>query len=284
MHLTPHEQERLLIHVAADVVEKRLKRKPEQPLNYAEVVALLSAHVLEEARDGRTVAQVMASGRALLQTKRLTGGKKVKVMSGVPEMIDHLQVEATFPDGTKLVTLSRPLQDLAAADDAGDPAVVDEDGNPLPPEELDENGRPISWPGKVEFSARADDEKVRHNHEAHRSGEVSHLVVRNNDPKMRPVQVGSHYHFYEANAELEFFDPRSLQTPLPRDDEADNPAWGRRLNVPAGSSVRFEYGLHVPVQLVPLEGELKVPGLRGMTGGRKVDPAPPIPAGGSSNG
>ncbi|SDO87320.1 urease subunit gamma [Actinacidiphila guanduensis] len=99
MRLTPHEQERLLIHVAADVAERRRARGLR--LNHPEAVALITAHLLEGARDGRTVAELMASGRTVLT--------RADVMDGVPEMIAEVQVEATFPDGTKLVTVHQPI-------------------------------------------------------------------------------------------------------------------------------------------------------------------------------
>ncbi|MEU9336400.1 urease subunit gamma [Streptomyces sp. NPDC048290] len=99
MQLTPHEQERLLIHVAADVAERRRARGLR--LNHPEAVALLTSHLLEGARDGRTVAELMASGRTVLT--------RDDVMDGVPEMIHEVQVEATFPDGTKLVTVHDPI-------------------------------------------------------------------------------------------------------------------------------------------------------------------------------
>ncbi|KFG76752.1 urease subunit gamma [Streptomyces mutabilis] len=99
MQLTPHEQERLLIHVAAEVAEKRRARGVK--LNHPEVVALITSHILEGARDGRTVGELMASGRKLIQ--------RDEVMEGIPEMIHDVQVEATFPDGTKLVTVHDPI-------------------------------------------------------------------------------------------------------------------------------------------------------------------------------
>ncbi|MET8506833.1 urease subunit gamma [Streptomyces sp. NPDC015232] len=99
MRLSPHEQERLLIHVAADVAEKRRARGVR--LNHPEAVALITSHVLEGARDGRTVAELMASGRKVLT--------RDEVMDGIPEMIHDVQVEATFPDGTKLVTVHDPI-------------------------------------------------------------------------------------------------------------------------------------------------------------------------------
>jgi urease subunit gamma len=99
MRLTEREQERLLITVAADVAERRRARGLR--LNSPEAVALLSSFVLEAARDGRTVAELMTSGRDVLTRE--------DVMEGVPEMLESVQVEATFPDGTKLVTLHRPI-------------------------------------------------------------------------------------------------------------------------------------------------------------------------------
>lgn len=99
MRLTPHEQERLLIHVAADVAARRRARGLR--LNHPEAVALITAHVLEGARDGRTVAELMDSGRRVLC--------RADVMEGVPEMVHDVQVEATFPDGTKLVTVHDPI-------------------------------------------------------------------------------------------------------------------------------------------------------------------------------
>lgn len=99
MHLTPHEQEKLLVHVAADVARRRLERGVA--LNYPEAVALITDHVLEGARDGRTVSELMDSGRHVLT--------RARVLPGVPEMIESVQVEATFPDGTKLVTVHNPI-------------------------------------------------------------------------------------------------------------------------------------------------------------------------------
>ena len=100
MHLSPHEQERLLVHVAAEVAAKRRARG--LLLNYPEAVALLTSWVYEAARDGRTVVDLMDAGRNVLS--------RADVMDGIPEMIDEVQVEATFPDGTKLVTLHQPIR------------------------------------------------------------------------------------------------------------------------------------------------------------------------------
>ena len=99
MHLTPHEQERLMLSYAAELAHRRRARGLR--LNHPEAVAVLSSWVLEGARDGRSVADLMAAGRDVL-------GRE-DVMDGVPELVDEVQVEATFPDGTKLVTVHRPI-------------------------------------------------------------------------------------------------------------------------------------------------------------------------------
>jgi urease subunit gamma len=100
MHLTPREQERLLIYVAADVARKRRGRG--LLLNYPEAIAILTADILEWARDGKTVAEIMTLGARILTA--------ADVMPGISEMIHEVQVEATFPDGTKLVTVHDPIQ------------------------------------------------------------------------------------------------------------------------------------------------------------------------------
>jgi urease subunit gamma len=100
MHLTPREQEKLMVAFAADLARKRQARGLK--LNYVEAVAILSAEVMEAARDGNTVAQIMNSGTKILNREH--------VMDGVAEMIHEVQVEATFPDGTKLVTIHDPIR------------------------------------------------------------------------------------------------------------------------------------------------------------------------------
>ncbi|MEV4066326.1 urease subunit gamma [Nonomuraea dietziae] len=210
MHLTPHEQERLMIHVAADVARKRKERGVL--LNYPEAVALLAAYVLEGAREGRSVADLMG-------TPDPTVLSRDDVMDGVPEMISDIQIEATFPDGTKLVTLRNPLAET--------------------------DGEPLDHPGKIDHPQNA--EPVAFNV----GRDITTVCVTNDDD--RPIQVGSHYHFYEANSGLKF-------------ERAD--AYGKRLNIPAGSSVRFEPGCPLEVELVPIEGRRIVAGLRGEVGGR----------------
>lgn len=100
MHLTPREQEKLLIFVAAELARKRQARGLK--LNYPEAVAIITAEILEAARDGRTVADIMVWGATILT--------RDDVMDGVAEMIHDVQVEATFPDGTKLVTVHDPIK------------------------------------------------------------------------------------------------------------------------------------------------------------------------------
>jgi urease subunit gamma len=100
MHLSPREQEKLLIVVAADVARRRRDRGVK--LNYPETVAIISAEIMEGARDGRSVAELMSYGTTIV--------KRAEVMEGVPEMIHEVQVEATFPDGTKLVTVHNPVR------------------------------------------------------------------------------------------------------------------------------------------------------------------------------
>lgn len=100
MHLTPRESEKLLLHLAGELAAKRKARGLK--LNYPEAIAYISSHLLEAARDGKTVAQLMQYGTTLL--------KAADVMTGIPEMIHEVQIEATFPDGTKLVTVHNPIK------------------------------------------------------------------------------------------------------------------------------------------------------------------------------
>ncbi|MEV6163805.1 urease subunit gamma [Streptomyces sp. NPDC052052] len=163
MHLTPHEQERLMVHVAADVARRRRERGLK--LNYPEAMALLTAHVYEEARAGKaTVDAVMESGRRVLT--------RAEVMDGVPEMISQVQVEATFPDGTKLVTIHDPFDEAT--------------------------GKVDVHPGKLELLPDGDEYAVHHN-EGH-----TPVVLEVRNLSDRPVQVGSHFHFAEVNEGLSF--------------------------------------------------------------------------------
>jgi len=100
VRLSPHEQDRLLVSYAAELARRRQARG--LTLNYPEAVAVITDHLMEGARDGRTVTELMSSGRQVLT--------RAEVMDGVPAMLLEVQVEATFPDGTKLVTVHRPIQ------------------------------------------------------------------------------------------------------------------------------------------------------------------------------
>jgi urease subunit gamma/beta len=205
MRLTDYERERLLITVAADVAERRRARGLK--LNHPEAVAILTAFVLESARDGRTVVELMATGCEQLTTD--------DVLPGVAELVDSVQVEATFPDGTKLVTLHGPIRGPARGTTSG----------------------PSVRAGEV----IAVDEAITLNADRPRI----ELTVENSGD--RPIQVGSHYHFAATNPALTF------------DRHA---AWGYRLDIPAGTSVRFEPGINRHVALVALRGHRVVPGLR----------------------
>jgi urease subunit gamma/beta len=199
MELSPREKDKLLIFTAALLAERRKARGLK--LNYPEAVAYLTAAILEGARDGRTVAELMSHGAQLLTAD--------DVMEGVPELIPEVQVEATFPDGTKLVTVHHPIPSRGQA------------------------------PGAV-MPAEAPDIEINVGQP------VTELEVANTGD--RPIQVGSHYHFFETNPALRF--DRAL-------------ARGQRLNIPAGTAVRFEPGQTRAVELVPYRGERVVYGFRG---------------------
>src|SRR5450432_1003798 len=201
MELTPREKDKLLLFTAALVAERRRARGLK--LNYPEAVALISAEILEGARDGRTVAELMSHGTRILRAD--------EVMDGVAELITEVQVEATFPDGTKLVTVHNPIP-LAAPSDIPVGAVLPADGS------LTLNA------GRATLT----------------------LEVANTGD--RPIQVGSHYHFAETNPALRF-------------DRAS--ARGFRLDIPAGTAVRFEPGQTRTVTLVAYGGDRIVQGFRG---------------------
>jgi urease subunit gamma/beta len=200
MELSPHEKDKLLIFTAGLVAERRKARGLK--LNYPEAIAFISAAVLEAARDGRTVAELMAYGTTLLGAD--------DVMDGVAELIPEVQLEATFPDGTKLVTIHNPIPTRGALVPG---EVLVDDGPDL---ELNEGRATVS------------------------------LEVANTGD--RPIQVGSHYHFFEVNPALRFDRDR---------------ARGFRLNIAAGTAVRFEPGQTRTIELCAFAGDRKVYGFRG---------------------
>src|SRR5260370_2872609 len=182
MHLTPHELDKLTLHQAGALAQKRLARGVR--LNYPEAVALIATQLLEFIRDGRTVADLMDLGRQLLGRNQ--------VMSGVPAMITEVQVEGTFPDGTKLVTVHHPI-----ASENGDLALALH-GSFLPVPQLS-----LFKPDAVEADSEPGAHEVQPGELELNSGrESATLAVTNLGD--RPVQVGSHYHFMETNAHLRF--------------------------------------------------------------------------------
>ncbi len=213
MHLTPRELDKLTLHQAGVLAQKRLARG--LVLNHPEAVALISTQLLEFIRDGRSVAELMDLGRQLL-------GRE-DVADGVAEMIDEVQVEGTFPDGTKLVTVHHPI---VSARGNLELALY---GSFLPVPERRPLGRapsPLDGPpGQV---TAADGDVVLNDGRA-----VLEIAVTNRGD--RPIQVGSHYHFVETNRALVF------------DREACR---GMRLDIPAGTAVRFEPGETRTVRLV----------------------------------
>ena len=199
MELTPREKDKLLIFTAALLAERRKGRGLK--LNYPEAVAYISAAILEGARDGRTVAELMSLGTQLLSAD--------DVMDGVAELIPDVQVEATFPDGTKLVTVHQPIPVKTALG----------------------IGAIDAAPGTLTLNEGLATVKVE--------------VANSGD---RPIQVGSHYHFFETNPALKF-------------DRAKTR--GFRLDIAAGTAVRFEPGQTRTVQLVAYTGDRIVQGFRG---------------------
>jgi urease subunit gamma/beta len=212
LHFTEREKEKLLITVAADLARKRLQRGVK--LNYPESMALITSEIMEGARDGLSVSELMTMGAQILKAEQ--------VMEGIPEMIAEVQVEATFPDGTKLVTVHQPIRGRTANN----------------PSSSIEPGQYDIVTGQIEMNA---------------SRKTLQILVGNTGD--RPIQVGSHFHFYEVNRALAF---------------SRKQAFGMRLDIPAGTAVRFEPGEEKPVQLVELGGTKISHGLNGLTKGKAI--------------
>ncbi|CAN5774545.1 urease subunit beta [soil metagenome] len=211
MRLAPRDLDKLVLHQAGFLAQKRLARGLR--LNYPESVALIATQLLEMIRDGHSVAHLMDIGRTMLGRRQ--------VMPGVPDLIDEVQVEGTFPDGTKLVTVHHPI--------------VAMDGDLT----LALYGSFLPVPAFDAFVEMADD--VVAGELMPGDGDVvlnagrptRELSVTNTGD--RPIQVGSHFHFVEVNRALAF------------DREA---ARGFRLDIPAGAAVRFEPGEQRTIKLV----------------------------------
>jgi len=233
MHLNPREIDKLLLHGVGFLAQKRLARGLR--LNHPEAVGLIAAQLLEFIRDGRSVAELMDLGRRLLG--------RAEVMDGVPEMIAEVQVEGTFADGTKLVTVHHPI-----VLDHGDLQLALQ-GTFLPvPDrsrfagagDAPQPGEVLPQPGEIALNE---------------GRESIALAVTNLGD--RPIQVGSHYHFFETNRALSF-------------DRGK--AYGMRLDIPAGNAVRFEPGEKKTVRLVALAGARVAHGGNAIADG-PIDPA-----------
>ena len=214
MLLTPTELERLTLYSAAELARKR--RTKGLRLNFPEASALIADEILEGAREGRSVAELIGFGSTLLNTD--------DVMPGVAELLPVLQVEGTFPDGTKLVTVHQPIRP-----------------GQLPLAVMPTPGEIISPEGDIQLNSGRPTTTVR--------------AINTGD---RPVQIGSHYHFFEVNKALDF--PRAA-------------AFGMHLDIPAGTAVRFEPGELREVQLVQFGGTGDIHGFSGLTNGNLHDPA-----------
>ena len=201
MNLSPREKDKLLVFTAALLAERRKQRGVL--LNYPEAIAFITAAVLEAARDGKSVAELMDYGANLLSEEEL--------MPGVASMIDEIQVEATFPDGTKLVTIHNPIQAAKTPQEVIIPGEILSDYNK-----------------EIELNLNRE--------------RLSLEVTNSGD---RPIQVGSHYHFYETNQALVFEREKTR---------------GFRLNIPAGTAVRFEPSQQRLVELVAFAGKREVYG------------------------
>jgi urease subunit gamma/beta len=215
MHLTPREIEKLVLHQAGFLAQKRLARGLR--LNYPEAVALIATQLLEFIRDGRSVAELMDLGRQLLG--------RAQVLEGVADMIAEVQVEGTFPDGCKLVTVHHPI--VAQTTDLKLALY----GSFLSPTSQ-QVGSPLANIAPGEILHSNDERTLNEGRES-----VSIAVTNKGD---RPIQVGSHYPFFETNRALDF------------DRQA---AYGKRLDIPAGTAVRFEPGDTKTVTLVALAGD-----------------------------
>lgn len=228
MHLSPREIDKLLLHNAGFLAQKRLARGVR--LNVPESIALIATQLLELVRDGRSVAELMDLGRRLLGRNQ--------VMASVPELVTEVQVEGTFPDGTKLVTVHHPI-----AAENGDLKLALY-GSFLPVPELSAFAAEPERPVAGEIMAAEGTLLLN-------AGRSS-ISLRVTNLADRPIQVGSHYHFIETNPYLRF------------DREK---AYGRRLDIPAGTAVRFEPGETKTVELVEIAGERVIHGGNGLADG-----------------
>ena len=209
MLLTPTELERLTIYVAAEMARKR--RAKGLRLNHPEAVSLIVDEILEGAREGQSVAELISWGSTILSGD--------DVMPGVSELMPIIQVEGTFPDGTKLVTVHDPIRP----------------GKEKPPEGVVTPGEIIADEGQIELNAGRK--------------KVTIHALNTGD---RPIQVGSHFHFFEVNKALDFERSQTI---------------GMHLDIPAGTAVRFEPGESKEVTLAEFGGSGELIGLNNLTDG-----------------
>lgn len=205
MRLTPRELDKMMLHYAGELAKKRKERGIK--LNYVEAIALISMEIMELAREGKkSVAELMSYGKQIL--------KADDVMDGVASLIHDVQVEVSFADGTKLVTVHTPIEDNGKLN-PGEYILKDED---------------------IILNAGRESIKI--------------AVTNNGD---RPIQVGSHFHFFETNKLLSF------------DREK---AYGKRLDIASGTSVRFEPGETKTVELIDFGGNQRVYGFNDLNNGQ----------------
>jgi urease subunit gamma/beta len=204
MFLTNRESEKLMLYTASYLAHERKNRGLK--LNFPEATAIISSYIIEGARDGKSVAQLMVDATKVLGED--------DVMDGIASMMHMVQVEATFDDGTKLVTVHNPIPYKNSSDLPG-AYLIDE--------------------GEIELNANK---------------QIITIEVENKGD--RPVQIGSHYHFFEVNKELDF-------------DRTQ--AYGKRLDIPAGTSVRFEPGSSKEINLIDFSGKRYMSGFNGLVEG-----------------
>lgn len=216
MRLSPRDIDKLMLHNAAFLAQKRYARGLK--LNYPETIALISGQILEFIREGYTVAELMDKGKKILGVD--------DVIPGVGEMVDEVQVEGTFPDGTKLVTVHHPVCNEKLS---GELALYGS-GLAMPAQKLEVDNAVNDTVGKYflgEGELILNVDRTTIEVEVHNTGD-------------RPIQVGSHYAFSETNIALHFDRVKAI---------------GFRLNIPAGTAVRFEPGEIKTVTLVEVAGE-----------------------------
>lgn len=233
MKLTPREMEKLMLHNAGFLAQKRLARGLR--LNYTESVALIATQILEFVHDGdKSVAELMDIGRQLIGRRQ--------VLPAVPYLLDTVQVEGTFPDGTKLITVHDPI----ASENGNMELALQGSFLPVPSLEKFPSVEDDNIPGELRFGGG----DITLN-----SGRIAvSLKVTNSGD--RPIQVGSHYHFIEVNPFL-VFDRRK--------------SYGMRLNIPAGTATRFEPGDTKTVTLVHIDGNQVIRGGNGIADGHVHD-------------